>query len=310
MTQRPPDDTKAGTEAVPKATQEADDIFLAGLNGDSKVMSAAEAEMAEVWDAIGLLSLDDKPVAVARPVLADKRLWLAMAACLVLTVTGALLWSQRSMTYSTPVGGHVTVALADGSHVTLNTASTIQVWMNGHRREVRLQSGEAYFEVAHRGDREPFFVAAGPTRIRVTGTRFAVNLHPDRQVDIDLLEGHIRAGASGDAKVDGREAVALTAGNGLHMDASGHVTARVAAAHYIEAWLQRRAYFDNTPLSDAVAEMNRYRADPLVIADPAKAGARVTGVFDTTNAEGFAKAVKALYGVQVSGDEGADQQSH
>lgn len=302
MTQRPPKHADA--------TPDGDDSFVAGLNGDSKVMSAAEAEMAEVWDAIGLLSLDEQPAVVARPVLADKRLWLAMAACLVLAVTGGLVWSQRPATYSTPVGGHVTVALADGSHVTLNTASKIQVWMNGRRREVRLQSGEAYFEVAHRGDREPFFVAAGPTRIRVTGTRFAVNLHPDRQVDIDLLEGHVRAGTSGDAKVDGREAVDLTAGNGLHMDASGHVTARTAAAQYVEAWLQQRAYFDNTPLSDAVAEMNRYRADPLVIADPAKAGARVTGVFDTANADGFAEAVKALYGVQVTGDDGTGQQSH
>jgi len=262
--------------------------------------SAADAEMAEVWDAIGLLAVDDQPVAIRPPLVADRRIWLA-AACLAVGIIGAAFWTQRPQTYSTPVGGHRVVTLADGSRVSLNTASAIEVRLNG-RRDVRLTAGEAYFEVAHRTDSAPFFVTAGQTRIRVTGTRFAVNLHPDRRVDVDLLEGHIRAAAAGDSQVDGRDAVALSAGEGLRMDAAGRVTARVpAAARYVTGWLQGRAYFDETPLSDAVMEMNRYRSDPLVIADPAKAGARITGVFDTSDGDGFVKAVQAVYGVRLRG---------
>jgi transmembrane sensor len=261
--------------------------------------SAAEAEMAEVWDAIGLLTVDDAPVAIKPPLMADRRLWLA-AACLVIGVAGAGLWMQRPQIYRTPVGGHLTLTLADGSRVSLNTASAIEVRLNGERRDVRLTAGEAYFEVAHLADKAPFFVTAGETRIRVTGTRFAVDLHPDRRVDIDLLEGHIRAAPSRDSQVDGADAISLSAGEGLRMDASGHVAARVpAAAQYVTGWLQHRAYFDETPLAEAVTEMNRYRTDPLVIADPAKAGARITGVFDTSDSDGFAKAVQAVYGVRL-----------
>jgi len=269
--------------------------------------TTAEAEMAEIWDAIGLLTVDDQPVVMKRPLLADRRVWLA-AACLVLGLGSAALWAQRPQTFSTPVGGHLTLTLADGSRVSLNTATRIEVRLNGARREVRLAAGEAYFEVAHRADKAPLFVTAGETRIRVTGTRFAVDLHPDRRVDIDLLEGHIRAAASSDAQVDGRDAVALSAGEGLRMDANGRVAARVPAARqYVTNWLQQRAYFDETPLSEAVAEMNRYRTDPLVITDTAKAGARITGVFDTADSDGFVKAVKAVYGVRIrdSGQAGS-----
>lgn len=262
--------------------------------------SRTEAEMAEIWDAIGLLTVDDQLVAMKRPLLADRRVWLAAAASLVLGLGGATLWSQRPQTYSTPTGGHLTVTLADGSRISLNTASRIEVRLNGGRRDVRLAAGEAYFEVAHRADKAPFFVTAGQTRIRVTGTRFAVDLHPDRRVDIDLLEGHIRAGAASDAGVDGPGTVALSAGEGLRMDATGRVAARVpAAAQYVTGWLQQRAYFDETPLADAVAEMNRYRADPLVVTDTAKAGARITGVFDTADSDGFIRAVRAVYGVRI-----------
>jgi len=287
-------------------TPDTDQAFLAGLDGHAP-LDAAGAEMAEVWDAIGLLAIDDQPVRLVRPPLADKRLWLAAAACLVAGTVGLTLWSQRSVTYATPVGGHRFVALADGSGVTLNTASTIEVRINGGRREVRLQSGEAYFEVAHRGDRAPFYVDAGQTRIRVTGTRFAVNLHGDRQVDIDLLDGHVRAGPSSDSRVEGVDSVDLTAGNGLRMDASGRVSARrPAAARYVESWLERRAYFDDTPLSDAIAEMNRYRVHPLVLDDPQKAGMRVTGVFDTANAAGFTKAVGIMYDTHITIEGQAD----
>jgi len=288
----------------------AEDAFLAGLDG-RRALDADGAEMAEVWDAIGLLAIDDQPVRLARPVLADKHLWLAAAACLVAGTIGLGLWSQRPLTYATPVGGHMSVALADGSRVTLNTASAIEVRINGRQREVRLRAGEAYFEVVHRGDQAPFYVDAGQSRIRVTGTRFAVNLHANRQVDVDLLAGHIHAGPSSDTRVDGTEAVELSAGNGLVMDATGRVTARKpAAVRYVESWLEQRAYFADTPLSEAIAEMNRYRVHPLVLADPQKAGVRVSGVFDTANDTGFTKAVGALYGIRVSDGNGADQETH
>src|SRR5690606_10548060 len=62
--------------------------------------------------------------------------------------------------YRTKVGDQEKITLADGSIVTLNTASRIEARMNGQERTVRLLEGEAFFEVAHDASR-PFRVYAG-----------------------------------------------------------------------------------------------------------------------------------------------------
>jgi transmembrane sensor len=260
----------------------------------------ATDEIAEVWDAIGLLGLD--ATETQAPVRNPSRRWVmggAIAASLV-AAGGAALWSQRATTYRTLVGGQQTIALDDGSRVTLNTNSIVEARFHGRRREIRLVAGEAYFEVAHRDDRDPFYVTAGAARIRVIGTRFAVRLHDDRRIDIDLLQGHIRTGKAGDARVEHADARDLLAGQALRLDAGGDLIAETTSdAQRVQAWLSQRAYFRDTPLLDAVAEMNRYRKEPLVVDGRAAAGIRVSGVFDTHNAKAFVAAVQALYGIDI-----------
>ncbi|ESQ83999.1 hypothetical protein AEAC466_09650 [Asticcacaulis sp. AC466] len=257
--------------------------------------------MADIWDAIGLLGIEDVRADTATPQMS--RRW-AMGGLLAAGLTGAAigtaLWTQRPLTYSTPVGGQLTVALNDGSRVTLNTGSNLEVRFHGRKREIRLVSGEAYFEVAHRADRDPFYVTAGAARIRVTGTRFAVQLHPDQRIDIDLLEGHIRTGKRGDHAVEEAGVRSLSAGQALRLDKQGEVLAQIPAESLrVENWLNQRAYFHDTPLSDAVAEMNRYRTTPLVVDNATSARVRVNGVFDTHNSGDFVAAVQALYGIRL-----------
>ena len=272
--------------------------FVAEL--DAATTGSAD-EIAQVWDAMGLLGLDAADAQT--PARDPSRRWViggAVAAGLVAAIGGGVLWSQRATTWRTPVGGQQTIALDDGSRVTLNTATIVEARFHGRQREIRLVQGEAYFEVAHRDDRDPFYVTAGAARIRVVGTRFAVRLRADRRIDIDLLQGHIRTGKAGDAKVEHADVRDLLAGQALRLDAQGEVIAQTASeTQRVQAWLSQRAYFRDTPLLDAVAEMNRYRAQPLVVDDRSAAGIRVSGVFDTRNAKDFVAAVQALYGIDI-----------
>ena len=48
-----------------------------------------------------------------------------------------------------PVGGHKIVLLADGSKVELNTQSVVRAAVDSKRRDVWLDSGEAYFDWAN-----------------------------------------------------------------------------------------------------------------------------------------------------------------
>lgn len=273
--------------------------FVANLDATAP-MPQSPGQIAEVWDALGLLDLD--AAAAQAPARALSRRWVVggAAASLATAIGGAVLWSQRAATYRTAVGGQQTIGLDDGSRVTLNTASIVEARFHGRQREIHLVAGEAYFEVAHRDDRDPFYVTAGAARIRVVGTRFAVRLHADRRVDIDLLEGRIRTGKADDARVEQASVRSLSAGRALRLDAQGDVIAEMPSeTQRVQAWLTGRAYFRDTLLTDAVAEMNRYRARPLVIDERAAAGIRVTGVFDTRNAKDFVAAVQSLYGIPI-----------
>jgi transmembrane sensor len=60
--------------------------------------------------------------------------------------------------------------------------------------------------------------------------------------------------------------------------------------------------FDDTPLADAVAEMNRYSAVRLIVKDSGTAGIRISGVFRAGDSANFARALERTYQLQVRQD--------
>jgi hypothetical protein len=96
-------------------------------------------------------------------------------------------------TITTPRGGQYQVILPDGSHVWLNSASSIKfpVAFTGNSREVTI-TGEAYFEVA-RNKAKPFRVISNFQTVEVLGTHFNINAYADESlVKTTLLEGSVR----------------------------------------------------------------------------------------------------------------------
>lgn len=97
-------------------------------------------------------------------------------------------------TLSNPRGSKVIdMQLSDGSHVWLNSGSSITfpVPFIGNERKVMID-GEAYLEVAHDASR-PFIVAKGETEVQVLGTHFNVNAYSDEEdIKVTLLEGSVK----------------------------------------------------------------------------------------------------------------------
>jgi transmembrane sensor len=71
------------------------------------------------------------------------------------------------------------------------------------------------------------------------------------------------------------------------------------------AWRRGEIIFDDTPLSDAASELNRYSKEKLVVEQPAAQAMRVTGLFQTGDSLSFAHAVAQSYGLTV--EERSDQ---
>jgi transmembrane sensor len=251
------------------------------------------------------------------------RWWSIAAACFALAVglgaTGYIFnWFGARSVYSTPVGSIASVPLADGSMVTLNTASRIRVEFEPKERRVVLERGEAYF-VVKRNPARPFIVIAGEQKIVDVGTQFSVRRDPT-ETQVVVTEGTVRfesapthpqsgstsppaMPSAGSAAVD----VPLSAGS-IAFARDGDVLVHresVRQAEDMVSWRKGYLTFRDTSLADAVAEFNRYNLRRITIADPGVAGIRISGTFRPTNYEAFVRLLHDGYAIDVQDTGGA-----
>lgn len=212
--------------------------------------------------------------------------------------------------YQTAIGERTTVTLDDGSVVTLNTASRLRVDYSRAERGVTLLAGQVLFQVA-KDKARPFIVTAGNRQVVAIGTEFEVKLEGD-QVRVALLEGRVRIRriAPAPAAAPAGSAPRIVAEEATLDPGEQFVTrrdeVRVASADVADliSWREGRVRFDDTPLVEAVAEMNRYSRTPIVIADPRIAGIRVSGAFRTGQSASFVAAVTDILPVKADREGG------
>lgn len=191
----------------------------------------------------------------------------------------------------TAPGEQRTVTLDDGTILRLNGASALSYRLESHRREIRLIVGEAHFSVAHDSSR-PMFVEAADARIRVTGTRFDVQMG-DGKTTLTLEEGSVaasRAGTTADVRVKPGEQVVWQAGKNIEP-----VLADMTEAL---AWQRGRLIFKSRPLGEVIDELARYRRGQTFVIGGA-ASELVTGVFQSSDPDAVLAAVERTLDVRV-----------
>ncbi len=162
--------------------------------------------------------------------------------------------------YVTGNGHHARIPLADGSVVILSNASTLTVDPDFGRSERRVtMTGEAHFTVTASRDR-PFIVEAGNTVTRVLGTTFTVRKYAeDSATRVVVTEGKvsIRAEQPLGTRALASEAILVAHAMGQVSD-SGQifVNPRVPIDGYT-GWLTGQLVFRETPLKDAIRELER-----------------------------------------------------
>ena len=233
--------------------------------------------------------------------------WKSLSAAACLATVGVVVWfvvqSQGWQTYDTAVGSTERVVLQDGSTLSLNTDTRVQVRFTEERRRIVLKRGEALFEVAHDASR-PFDVQAGESLVRAVGTAFKVRMHGKTDVEVLVTDGTV-AVAPVVAAISIHEPLPptlpkLTVGESARVKRDGLDVQKVSheeIAHKL-AWRDGRLWFDRDRLSDAVAEFNRYNRRRLVVADPSIADLRIGGGFAATDPESFVAALERSFGVR------------
>lgn len=242
----------------------------------------------------------------ARPQAPRSRLRAYAAAAVVLLALGAagtFGWKRWTSTitpveYATTLGRLDTVRLSDGSHATLSSDSRIALAMSPGERHIDLLDGEAFFEVAKDRSR-PFVVAADGRRAIAVGTRFSVR-RDGEALRVVVTEGVVRLEAPAQPGRIGAEPVLLPAGSIAVATRSGVTVHRgtLAEAERAVEWRGGRLYFDDTPLSVAAEEFNRYNTQKLVMGDADVAALRIGGNFRWSNPEGFVRLLEQGFGVR------------
>ena len=223
-----------------------------------------------------------------------RRWWLgaAVAACLMVAIAPSLSLRLQA-DYRTAQGETRDVTLADGSVVQLDSDTAIAVDYSGDHRDVKLLTGQAFFEVMP-DKAKPFHVRADAIKVTVTGTAFNVVLRPGR-AGVDVQHGSVRV----EDAVDGHVlSDALTAGERLRY-VDGLVQVNTFVPSQAAAWRQGQLIADDQRVAELVQELARYLPGKVLLRDDALGDKRVTGVYDLRKPEAALRAVLLPHGGDV-----------
>jgi transmembrane sensor len=235
-----------------------------------------------------------------------ERLAFRVAAIFVLVAAvsagGVAYYLRPSGTlYTTPVGGHRTLTLNDGSRIELNTDSVLR--LDDSERSASLERGEAYFDINHDAV-HPFSVRVANHRIVDVGTRFIVR-NDTQKVRVTLMEGKARFETTGNQQL--QHPTLLEPGDVAIATADMVSITKEPAKKLAKdaSWRRGVLVFDNTTLADAATELNRYNEQKLVVADAAAARTRIDASIPINGVEALARIARDAIGLRVEmrGDE-------
>ncbi|WP_162244878.1 FecR family protein [Aminobacter sp. DSM 101952] len=202
------------------------------------------------------------------------------------------IWLQAD--YSTGVAQTREIRLEDGSTVHLGADSAIEVAFDQASRNIRLLTGEAYFEVEPDAAR-PFRVDAGDVDTTVLGTAFDVRMMAEGTA-IAVNRGRVAVASSTAAEVSGAP---LEAGDWVRVSHAGKVERGRDVPDLAGGWRSGMLVVKDRSVGEVAEALGRYYRGRIVLADAAIAGQRVTGVYNLNEPIGALTAVAAAHGAYV-----------
>jgi transmembrane sensor len=199
----------------------------------------------------------------------------------------------------TGVGETRTLTLDDGSRVVLDTRSRVHVAFTTAAREVQLLDGRAHFEVAQNANR-PFRVRTKSAEVVAVGTMFDV-LSLAGSTRVTLIEGRVNVRTIPDTPHEESTTRSLLPGQQLGIAGDGRLLdEKTVEVETATAWERGTVVLDDVPVSEALADMNRYSRTQIVIEAAAVQSQRISGVFRAGDVETEAIALERYFGLEES----------
>ncbi len=167
--------------------------------------------------------------------------------------------------------------LTDGSTIWSAPGTKIEVNFNNTQRKVTLYLGKAYFKVSPENDR-PFIVQKGNTKIKVTGTAFAVE-NTGQQLTIAVESGSVLVNHE-------QHQFTLTAGQQANIQTKSSSPPSIHPVQgKIAHWRKLELEVKNQSIKTLVKDVERYTSWPIIILDPTLSTKTVSGLYDMSDPE-------------------------
>jgi transmembrane sensor len=230
--------------------------------------------------------------------------------------------------YITSIGEHSTHTLEDGSVLTLNSNSQIEVYYTLSKRVINLLRGEAHFDVVSDPNR-PFEVYAGNRMIKAVGTAFSVYrlennievLVTEGKVDLAIVESTLLIKPKNFSKdnIDFNQSfspdligntvtviASLKAGQSIFIpissDSLDTPVVEYAQGDLIRklSWLDGRLVFAGESLQEVVAEVSRHTPLIIEVMDPELKKLRIGGQFQAGETDALFDVLASGFGVEIT----------
>lgn len=231
-----------------------------------------------------------------------RRFVAQLAVALAATGGGWLSYraSDLSASVVAAVGEQRSLRLADGGHLQLDTDTAVDIDYSAKTRLLRLRRGRILIETAPDPANRPFMVETAHGRATALGTRFSVEQEQDHS-RVVVLEKKVAVHGFR----EGATKVIVAAGESVRFDRDGiRLHGKAIAAD--SAWTQGMLIADDMPLADFVAQLARYRRQPLSVAANA-ADLRISGAFPVRDSERTLAALSETLPVRLVRDRQGDR---
>lgn len=223
---------------------------------------------------------------------------LAVAAAVVAAVALTPSLLVRTQIYVTAPGEQRTVNLADGSIIAMNGGSRLSVRLDGEERRVEMASAEAAFDVAH-DSRRPFRVTVGESQVEVLGTAFDIR-RDEATTRVAVSRGVVRVSDLNDPARN----VRLTMGQAVERADDDEALVVTEGPAGTAGWRTGRLIYDDRPLSEVVADLNRAYPLPIRAAGGAE-DLRFTGVLTLDGQDSTLRRLESFLPVSAVRKDGA-----
>lgn len=203
----------------------------------------------------------------------------------------------QDVIFETGIGEIRHVALGDGSRLTLDTQSRVEVHLGSRERVLKLARGR--IRVDARPDARPLILVAGH-RVEILEAGTLDAMVENGRLDIAAVDGRLHF------RQAGRAASLLEPGNRVGIAAGRAGDGPSPISPVDSRWTSGILDFESMPVGQAVERANRYSAAKLVVADRGLAAERVTGRFRAGDVQGLASSLAAAFDLEVSRGPGRE----